>query len=75
VHSDFALSPWIDPKHVAERALIIALDAALVSNESRNDLKRRFPTAEFQPPLFVSRRTVVPRRPVKIEWAIVPPQP
>src|SRR5262245_36769676 len=29
---------WVDPKHVAERGLIIALDAALVSDDSRNDI-------------------------------------
>ena len=45
-----------------------------MTEEKRNDLLRSFPGAEFQQALFLPRKTLVPRTPIKIDWAIAPPQ-
>jgi 4-amino-4-deoxy-L-arabinose transferase-like glycosyltransferase len=75
VHWDFSLSPWIDRDDAGQRGMALVLDPTLMSNESWEQVKRRFPTAEFQSPLFIPRSTLVARPPVRIEWAIVPPLP
>jgi hypothetical protein len=74
VHRDLRLSPWIDPAELARHGAIIVLEPELISPEDRNEILRLFPGAEFQPPLFLPRATLVPRRQIKIEWAIVPPR-
>jgi hypothetical protein len=74
VHGDLKLSPWIDPRDLSKRGAIVVLDPGLVSDEMRNELLRLFPGAEFQQTLSLPRATLIPRTPVGIDWAIVPPQ-
>jgi len=73
VDGDLKKSPWVDPKELAKRGAVIFPDLNM-TEERRNDLLRSFPGAEFQQPLFLPRKTLVPRTPIKIDWAIVPPQ-
>jgi hypothetical protein len=73
VDGDLKKSPWVDPKELAKRGAVIFPDLNM-TEESRNDLLRSFPGAELQQALFLPRKTVVPRTPIKIDWAIVPPQ-
>ncbi len=74
VRWNLKLSPWINPAELARRGAIIVLEPQLVSAADRDSLLRVFPGAEFQTPLILPRATLVERRPIKIEWAIVPPQ-
>jgi hypothetical protein len=73
VDGDLKKSPWVDPKELAKRGAVIFPDLEM-TEEKRNDLLRSFPGAEFQQALFLPRKTLLPRTPIKIDWAIVPPQ-
>jgi len=71
VHGDPKLSPWIDMADFdrAGGVLVWQSDEAMPA-----ELRARFPSAELQPPLVLPPQTLVPRDPVTVRFAIVPPR-
>jgi 4-amino-4-deoxy-L-arabinose transferase-like glycosyltransferase len=71
VHGDPSLSPWVDMADFdrAGGVLIWQSDEAMPAQ-----LRSRFPRAEPQPPLSLPPQTLVPRDPVTVRYAIVPPR-
>jgi 4-amino-4-deoxy-L-arabinose transferase-like glycosyltransferase len=71
VHGDLTISPWVEPADFDRRGGVLVWEAAAMPDE----LKARFPQAIAQPPIVLAPLTVVPRPPVTVQFAIVPPRP
>lgn len=74
VEADLARSPWIDRDDLRRRGLVIVWERTL-SRDMPDDMRAKFPDAEFQANLDVPRRTLRPRSPVSIGYAFVKPRP
>jgi 4-amino-4-deoxy-L-arabinose transferase-like glycosyltransferase len=72
-HGNLALSPWIDPADLSRRGAMLLWEGGN-PNELPPNLKETFPTAELLPPLTLPRRTLYPRSPSTVNYAIVLPQ-
>ena len=73
VHGNVQLSPWIDPKDLERRGIVLVWQAD--SPELPSNLRAAYPRAEAQPPLAIPRQTIYPRPPDIVYYAIVRPRP
>jgi hypothetical protein len=75
VHGDPRLSPWIDRADLARRGGVFVWEQVGADPSLPPDLQQAFPRAELQPPLVLPRQTRLPRRPVVVNYAFLPPKP
>jgi 4-amino-4-deoxy-L-arabinose transferase-like glycosyltransferase len=73
VHGDPRLSPWIERADVDRRGAVLIWEWGF-SPDLPENLKQTFPQAELQEPLVLPRRTLYPRAPFKISYALVRPR-
>ena len=71
VDGDPKLSPWIDMADFDRQGGVLIWQSA---QPMPDVLRQRFPRAEPQPPLALAPQTLVPRSPVVVNYAIVPPR-
>ncbi len=75
VHSEPALSPWIDPADLRRRGAVLVWEDGQADAARLQRWAETFPGMELQPPLVLPRQTLRATRPVRINYAVVPPKP
>jgi hypothetical protein len=75
VHGDPALSPWIDAADLRRRGAVLVWEDGQADAARLQRWAETFPGMELQPPLVLPRQTLRPTRPVRVNWALVPPRP
>ena len=61
VNGELGLSPWIDPADLDRRGAVLLWQPPDDRQEMPENIRRAFPRAELQPPLFLPRRTLFRR--------------
>jgi hypothetical protein len=74
VHGQPALSPWVDLDDLRRRGSVVVWGEGEIGVPPAR-FATAFPGAQLQPPLVVPRQTRFPVRPVRVNYAIVPPRP
>jgi 4-amino-4-deoxy-L-arabinose transferase-like glycosyltransferase len=72
VQGELRLSPWIDREDLERRGLVLVWEASTPGVPE--NLRLGYPRLQMQPPLVLPRRTLYPRPPLKVYFAIVPPR-
>ncbi|MBX9777406.1 MAG: glycosyltransferase family 39 protein [Xanthobacteraceae bacterium] len=75
VHGERAISPWIDAADLDRRGVVLIWQPPDYKQEIPENIRRAFPRAELQPPLFLPRRTLFRRYQDLVHYVFVPPQP
>jgi hypothetical protein len=76
VNGELALSPWIDPAELERRGVVLLWQPPDNETPMPENIRRAFPRAEMQPPLFLPRRTLFrSSQQDLVHYAIVPPRP
>jgi hypothetical protein len=71
--SDSAASPWVHPGDLAAAGAILVWDADKSSDAVPVGLQWKFPSAIGQGPIVLEKRCARARKPIRVGWAIVPP--
>ena len=75
VNGELRLSPWIDPADLDRRGAVLLWQPPDNKAEMPENIRRAFPRAELQPPLFLPRRTLFRSSQDLVHYAFVPPRP
>jgi hypothetical protein len=76
VNGELAISPWIDAADLDRRGAVLIWQPPDNKTPMPENIRRAFPRAELQPPLFLPRRTLFrSSRQDLVHYAFVPPRP
>jgi hypothetical protein len=75
VNGELRLSPWIDPTDLDRRGAVLLWQPPDSKAGMPENIRRAFPRAELQPPLFLPRRTLFRASRDLVHYAFVPPRP
>jgi hypothetical protein len=78
VNGELRLSPWIDPADLDRRGAVLIWQPPDNKAGMPENIRRAFPRAELQPPLFLPRRTLFRTSQESkdlVHYAFVPPRP
>jgi 4-amino-4-deoxy-L-arabinose transferase-like glycosyltransferase len=74
VNGELAISPWIDAADLDRRGAVLVWQPPNYSQAIPENIRRAFPRAELQPPLFLPRRTLFRNYRDVVHYAFVPPR-
>jgi hypothetical protein len=75
VNGELAISPWIDAADLDRRGAILIWQPARHQKEIPENIRRAFPRAELQPPLFLPRQTLFRYHQDLVHYVFVAPRP
>jgi hypothetical protein len=73
VNGELRLSPWVDPADLERRGAVLLWQPPDDKTPMPQNIRRAFPRAELQPPLYLPRRTLFRSSRDLVHYAIVPP--
>ncbi|MDX2028730.1 MAG: glycosyltransferase family 39 protein [Alphaproteobacteria bacterium] len=78
IRANYDFSPWVRPEDIKrDGGVVVWCWGSCITDETSAKapyIAKKFPTAEIQPPLVIPQLTAADVPPVRVHWAIVPPE-